>query len=62
MTDPEKARQDLEKLSLVRFKRGSEKLLRRSQMSYRLLKRCRPSSNPDASNDAIIVTFFVTIA
>ncbi len=63
VTDPEKARQDLEKLSLVRWKeRGSEKLLRCSQMSYRLLKRCRPSCNPDMSSDARIVTENVTIA
>ena len=62
VTDPEKVRQDLKKVSLIRLKeRGSEKLLRCSQMSYRLLKRCCLSCNPDTSSDAIIVTFFVTI-
>ena len=63
VTDPEKARQDLEKVSLGRLKeRGSEKLLRGSQMSYRLPKRCRPSCHPDTSSDARIVTENVTIA
>ena len=62
VVDPEKARQDLEKLSLGRLKEsGSEKLLRCSQMLYRLLKSCRPSCNRDTSSDARIVTFSVTI-
>lgn len=63
MTGPEKARQDPEKLALGRLKeRVWEKLLRYSQMSYRVLNRRYPSRNRDTSSSARIVTVNVTIA